>query len=108
MREMREDLYYSAKLVAGVLSGYRGLKVREGEEWVVPTMWDDPYYTCLQFENGRHLPLPLALEGGESTFPLQNFLLGVLRGLGCFRLAKADAEAIFDNPELSIAWTEAF
>jgi|SRR5690554_3467433 len=36
---------------------------------------DSPYYMCVRFRNGRHLPLPLVLKPEQSEYPLQAWVL---------------------------------
>jgi len=99
-----QDLYYTAKLLYSVLSGYncivsKAWDCNDGDEeygyiWQPSAPEDSQYYACLEFGNGRHLPVPLVL-GGESGLPMQDFVIAVLMRLGCFEKALKDIHGLW-------------
>jgi hypothetical protein len=78
--EMFEDIRYAIKAIDCVLSGYDGLVHKVNGEWEKiegDDLYEDPYYVCAQFINGRHIPLPLITGNtDDEPGPLQVFVLG--------------------------------
>ena len=61
-------LYYPIKALESILSGYVGLAQKDGDEFVKAED-DDPFYVCAEFENGRHIPLPIILAWEDDYRP---------------------------------------
>lgn len=93
LSQISKDLYYSIKSLRLLGAKFVALQecVNDGEE----SWWIDiderstcpPYYVCALFDNGKHLPLPLVL-GEKSEYPMQNFILKILRSIGILRQAE--------------------
>ena len=80
-----KDVFYTVKAALSVRSGFNCLQSRSLNEWV--PAYGDPYYVCVRFRNGRHIPLPLVL-GGKSKYPLQDIVLKAFRKKGLLQQAE--------------------
>jgi hypothetical protein len=110
-----QDLYYSAKLLCGAISGFDDLQQRFAGEWeyieYVSTsskdVWGevshtfeydcegiDPQYACVLWNNGTHTPLPVVLADGQ--YAIQDFLAMKLAWIPAFAQAQK-ACAILEN-----------
>jgi hypothetical protein len=99
------DIYYTIKAVRSVRSGFVELQCRNSfGNWTSADeeyCYEQPYYVCALFRNGRHLPLPLVL-GDKSEYPLQNAVLNRLRRKGLLRQAEIACQEYinrYENPE---------
>lgn len=79
LKAVKNNFYYGFKTLCSVLSGFSGVEAKNPyndyafepvDEWSD----DDPYYVCAAFNNGRHIPLPIVMNG-ESEYILQDIVI---------------------------------
>jgi len=82
-KQIKDEVYYGCKSICSILSGYEvsNLQVRDwnedGEFFTIDMVEEihDPYYVCVRFNNGRHIPLPLLLDENKSDYYLQKIII---------------------------------
>lgn len=56
---VKAEIKYGVKSISCLRAGFVGLESKNGLEWRSADEWDSPYYLCVKFKNGRHIPLPI-------------------------------------------------
>jgi hypothetical protein len=82
-KQIKNEIYYGYKSIHSILSGYKAssLETRDwsedGEFYTIDITedTDDPYYICVKFNNGRHIPLPLLINENQSDYYLQKIII---------------------------------
>jgi len=81
------EVRYAIKSFFTVRSGFIQMenKYHDGDEWywekAGPNDYDDPYYTCARFGNGRHIPLPILADWDEESNKLQKLAIRLAGGV---------------------------
>lgn len=80
------ELKHAVKAFFAVRSGFVQMenKYHDGDWWywieAEPNGYDDSYYTCARFGNGRHIPLPILANWDEDSNKLQKFAIRLAGG----------------------------
>lgn len=101
---IKKDIHFSIKAIWSILSGYLNLETKstltghfEEVDPECTVWWENPYYVCALFKNGRHIPLPLILEPEASEYPIQRAVIWVADKLGLLEKAKKDCLCYVKN-----------
>lgn len=63
------DIRYGIKNFIALQSGYKCLAYRKPDSYFTPIVTPiiSPYWVCAEFNNGRHIPLPMILDSNRCT-----------------------------------------
>ena len=106
--DFNKDLSYAGKVVKSFLSGYSHLVEFDGKFWQplkIYSDWEDVvveqmHYVCLQFNNGRHLPVPIfddLKNSNAGIFQIAAIRMMMVLSFWQARKAKEDSYWVYDG-----------
>lgn len=70
------EIKYAVKSFFSILSGFERLESRYDDGWQeADENYDDSYYVCAAFADGRHIPLPILADWNEDEHKLQKIAI---------------------------------